>query len=147
MPEFTIDLEEKIRPVLNHIDQVILALESLALESFVNSQQNKESSMTDQFVTVSTAFEIIIHHFSGNTVLRKKEEIDNRVLEANEVQDRRPKFAESDPVNTVLYALKQFGLADNPEHGYWRIKSVDDMCTRLQALVHNRNIGDEGEDF
>ena len=103
--------------------------------------------MTDQRVTVSTAFEIIVHHFSGNTVLRKKEEIDDRVLSAHESQDGIPEFAENDPVNTVLYALKQFGLADNPEHGYWRIKSVDDMCARLHALVCNRNIGDEGEDF
>ena len=147
MPKTTFDLEDKIRPVLNRIDQAILALESLALESSVNSQQNKESSMTNQRVTVSTAFEIIIHHFSGNTVLRKKEEIDNRVLEAHESSDGIPEFAENDPVNTVLYALKQFGFADNPEHGYWRIKSVDDMCARLQALVCNRNIGDEGEDF
>ncbi len=100
--------------------------------------------MTDQRVTVSTAFEIIVHHFSGNTVLRKKEEIDDRVLSAH---DGIPEFAENDPVNTVLYALKQFGLADNPKHGYWRIKSVDDMCARLHALVCNRNIGDEGEDF
>ena len=147
MPKFTIDLEDKIRPVLNRIDQVILALESQVLESFVNLQQNKESSMTDQRITVSTAFETIIHHFSGNTVLRKKKEIDNRVLEANESLDGISEFAENDPVNTVLYALKQFGLADNPEHGYWRIKSVDDMCARLQTLVHNRSIGDEGEDF
>ena len=147
MAKITIDLEDRIRPVLKRIDQVILALESLALESSVNSQQNKESSMTDQRVTVSTAFEIIVHHFSGNTVLRKKEEIDDRVLSAHESQDGIPEFAENDPVNTVLYALKQFGLADNPEHGYWRIKSVDDMCARLHALVCNRNIGDEGEDF
>ena len=103
--------------------------------------------MTNQRVTVSTAFEIIIRHFSGNTVLRKKEEIDDRVREANEMQGGIPEFAEDDPVNTVLYALKRFGLADNPEHGYWRIKSVDDMCDQLQALVRNRNIGDEGEDF
>lgn len=147
MPKTTFDLEDQIRPVLNLIEQAILALESRALEPSVNSQQNKESSMTDQRVTVSTAFEIIIHHFSGNTIPRKKEEIDNRVLEANESSGEIPEFAENDPVNTVLYALKQFGLADNPEHGYWRIKSVDDMCARLQALVHNRNIGDEGEDF
>ena len=103
--------------------------------------------MTNQHVTVSMAFEIIIHHFSGNTVPRKKEEIDDRVREANEMQGGLRDFAEDDPVNTVLYALKRFGLADNPEHGYWRIKSVDDMCDRLQALVHNRNIEDEGEDF
>ena len=103
--------------------------------------------MTNQRVAVSTAFEIIIHHFSGNTVLRKKEEIDKRVLEAHEMQGGIPEFATTDPVNDVLYALKYFGFADNPKHGYWRIKSVDDMCAELQALVHNRNIGDEGEDF
>lgn len=103
--------------------------------------------MTNQRVTVSTAFEIIVHHFSSNTVLRKKEEIDDRVREAHEMQDGIPEFAENDPVNTVLYALKQFGLADNPEHGYWRIKSVDDMCDQLHALLRNRNIGDEGEGF
>ena len=103
--------------------------------------------MTHQRVTVSIAFEIIIHHFSGNTVLQKKEDIDNRVLEAHEMQGGIPKFATTDPVNDVLYALKSFGFADNPEHGYWCIKSVDDMCARLHALVHNRNIGDEGEDF
>ena len=103
--------------------------------------------MTNQRVTVSIAFEIIIHHFSGNTVLRKKAEIDKRVLEANEMQGGIPEFAVVDPVNDVLYALKAFGLANNPKRGYWCIKSVDDMCTRLQALVHNRNIEDEGEDF
>ena len=103
--------------------------------------------MTHQRVTVSIAFEIIIHHFSGNTVLQKKEDIDNRVLEAHKMQGGIPKFATTDPVNDVLYALKSFGFAENPEHGYWRIKSVDDMCARLQDLIRNRNIGDEGEDF
>ena len=103
--------------------------------------------MTHQDVTVSIAFEIIIHYFSGNTVLRKKEDIDNRVIEAHEMQGGNPEFATTDPVNDVLYALKYFGLAENPKHGYWRIKSVDDMCDRLHALVRNRNIGDEGEDF
>ena len=44
MAKFTLDLEDRIRPVLKRIDQVILALESLVLESAVNSQQNKESS-------------------------------------------------------------------------------------------------------
>ena len=102
--------------------------------------------MTHQRVTVSLAFEIIIHRFSGGT-LRSKQDIDNRVREAHEMQDGISEFAENDPVNTVLYALKQFGLAENPEHGYWRIKSVDDMCDRLHALVRSRNIGDEGEDF
>lgn len=100
--------------------------------------------MTGQRVTVSIAFETIIHHFSGNTILRKKEEIVERVLDAH---DGIPEFDVVDPVNKVLHYLKQFGLAENPKHGYWRIKSVDDMCARLQALVHNRNIGDEGEDF
>ena len=103
--------------------------------------------MTDQRVTVSIAFEIIVHHFSGNTVLRSKKEIDDRVRGAHEMQGGIPEFAEEDPVNTVLYALKRFGLAENPTHGYWRIKSVDDMCARLHDLVYNRNIGDEGEDF
>ena len=145
MAKFTIDLEDRIRPVLKRIDQVILALESLPLESSVNSQQNKESSMTDQRVTVSTAFEIIVHHFSSNTVLRKKEDIDDRVREAHEMQDGIPKFAENDPINTVLYALKQFGLADNPKHGYWRIKSVDDMCDRLHALVRNKESSMTGQ--
>ena len=103
--------------------------------------------MNHQDVTVSIAFEIIIHHFSGNTILRKKEDIDARVLEAHEMQGGIPTVAVADPVNKVLHYLKAFGLAENPEHGYWRIKSVDDMCTRLHALVRNRNIGDEGEDF
>ena len=36
--------------------------------------------MTNQgVVTVSVAFEIIIHHFSSNTVLRTKKEITKRV--------------------------------------------------------------------
>ena len=103
--------------------------------------------MTHQRVTVSIAFEIIIHHFSGNTVLRRKRDIDARVFKAHEAQGGVPEFATEDPVNDVLYALKSFGLAENPEHGYWRIKSVDDMCARLHALVRNRNIGDEDEDF
>ena len=103
--------------------------------------------MTHQRVTISIAFEIIIHHLSGNTVLRKKEDIVKRVLEAHEKQGGIPEFDVQDPVNKVLHHLKAFGLAENPEHGYWRIKSVDDMCTRLHALVRNRNIGDEGEDF
>ena len=102
--------------------------------------------MTHQRVTVSIAFEIIIHHFSGGT-LRSKQEIVNRVLEAHEMQDGIPEFDIEDPVNKVLHHLKAFGLAENPEHGYWRIKSVDDMCDRLHTLVRNRNIGDEGEDF
>ena len=80
-------------------------------------------------VTVSIAFEIIIHHFSGNTVLGKKEDIDKRVLEAHEMQGGIPEFDVADPVNKVLHYLKAFGLAENPEHGYWRIKSVDDMST------------------
>lgn len=147
MPQITIDLEDKIRPVLNLIEQAILALESQVLESSVNSQQNKESSMTDQRVTVSTAFQIIIHHFSGNTILRTKAEITDRVLDVREASGGIREFAVADPVNKVLHYLKQFDLAENPEHGYWRIKSVDDMCARLQALVYNRNIGDEGEDF
>ena len=103
--------------------------------------------MTAQYITVSDAFETIVHHFSGNTVLRSKKEIDDRVWEVHVDNGGLPEYAVNDPVNTVLYALKQFGLADNPKHGYWRIKSVDDMSARLQSLVHNRNIGDEGEDF
>ena len=103
--------------------------------------------MTNQRVTVSIAFEIIIHHFSGNTVLRKKAEINERVFEVHEDAGGIPEPAVTDPVGKALHYLKELGFADNSEHGYWRIKSVDDMCTRLQALVHNRNIGDEGEDF
>ena len=103
--------------------------------------------MTDQRITVAVAFEIIIHHFSGGTVPRSKQEIKNRVLEAQEMQDGIPEEAVTDPVNKVLHYLKQFGLAEHIEHGYWRIKSVDDMCDRLQALVRDRCIGDEGEDF
>ena len=102
--------------------------------------------MTHQRVTVSIAFEIIIHHFSGDTVLRSKQDIVNRVLEAHEMQDGIPEFDIEDPVNKVLHHLKAFGLAENPEHGYWRIKSIDDMCARLHTLVSNRNIGDEDED-
>ena len=102
-------------------------------------------------VTVPIAFEIIVHHFSGNTVLLKKAEINSRVLSVHEAQNGIPEFDETDPVNRVLYNLKRFGFAENytdhGHHGYWRIKSVDDMCARLHALVHNRNIGDEGEDF
>ena len=109
--------------------------------------RNKESSMTNQRVTVSTAFKIIIHHFNGDTALQSKKEVVNHVLDVHKLQGGIPKFAIADPVNKVLYYLKAFGFADNPEHGYWRIKSVDDMCDQLHALVRNRNIGDEGEDF
>ena len=96
---------------------------------------------------VEIAFEIIVHHFSGGKNFLSKQDIDNRVLEAHESQNGIPEFDETDPVNTVLYALKRFGFAEHIEHNCWRIKSVDDMCARLHTLVHNRNIGDEGEDF
>ena len=133
-----------VKPILDKFDQAIKLVTEAA-------EAAKENTMTEQRsntpVTVSIAFEIIIHHFSGNTVLRSKQDIVDRVREVHEMQGGIPKFAVADPVNKVLHYLKAFGLADNPEHGYWRIKSVDDMCARLQALVHNRNIGDEGEDF
>ena len=103
--------------------------------------------MTHQRITVSIAFEIIIHHFSGNTVLRSKEDIVNRVIKVHKMRGGIPEFDVADPINKVLHYLKGFGLAENPAHGFWRIKSVDDMCARLHALVRNRNIGDEGEDF
>ena len=103
--------------------------------------------MTHQRVTVSIAFDIIIHHFSGCTVLSSKKDIVDRVFEVHEMQGGIPEEDVQDPVNKVLHHLKAFGFAENPEHGYWRIKSVDDMCDRLHALIRNRNIGDEGEDF
>ena len=95
---------------------------------------------------VPIAFEIIIQHFSGDTVPQSKTEIKNRVLKVHEDRGGLPECAVKNLVPNALRFLNHFGLAEKPG-GYWRIKSVDDMCARLRALVHNPNIGDEGVGF
>ena len=103
--------------------------------------------MTHQPLTVSIAFEIIIQHFSGQTLEESQKEIQERVLNIHVNQGGLPECDIWNPVCKALRYLEQFDLAENPERGCWRIKSVDDMCARLHVLVRNRNIGDEGEDF
>ena len=108
--------------------------------------RNRNIENNDQPLTVSIAFEIIIQHFSDDTTVPQST-IEKRVLNAHTDQGGLPKYAVKDPVRWTLRFLNHFRLAEKPKHGYWRIKSVDDMCDRLHALIRNRNIGDEGEDF
>ena len=83
-----------------------------------------------QSLTVSIAFEIIIHEFSGHTVWRSKTDIEKHVFNVG-------KFPPDDLVDSLvsrtLRFLKHFGFAE--ENGSdWRVKSVGDMCTWLHAL-------------
>ena len=91
--------------------------------------------------SILPAFEIIIQHFSGNTLWQSQEEIYDSV---REIYYRVNAYVEPVPtedcVKKTLCYLNHFGLVENPERRCWRIKSVDDMCDRLR-LVYNRNIG------
>ena len=103
--------------------------------------------MTNQPLTVSIAFEIIIQHFSGQTLEESQKEIQKRVLQIHIDRGGLPEYDICNPVCKALRYLEQFDLAENPKQNHWRIKSVGDMCKRLIDLIDNRNIGDEGEDF
>ena len=103
--------------------------------------------MTNQRLTVSIAFEIIIQHFSGQTLEESQQEIQRRVLQIHIDQGGLPEYDIWNPVCKALRYLEQFDLAENPKQSHWRIKSVGDMCKRLIDLIDNRNIGGEGEDF
>ena len=95
---------------------------------------------------VSKTFEIIIQHFSGQTLCQSQEDIYYYVNALDQDEGSDP--VTLDDVRRTLRYLNYFGLAEKPRlQCCWHIKSVDDMCTRLRDLVHNRNIGDEGEDF
>ena len=104
----------------------------------------------DQDFTVSIAFKIIIHIFSDDTDSRSTREIEEHVFNVHQNQGGLPKYAVKDPVGWTLRFLNHFGFAKKTgrsDYENWHIKSVDKMCQRLHALVRNRNIGDEGEDF
>lgn len=103
--------------------------------------------MTNQPLTESIAFEIIIQHFSGQTLKKSQEDIQQLVFNIHVNQGGLPNCVVLNPVKRVLRYLEKFGLAENPQNCYWHIKSVGDMCKRLCDLIDNRNIGDEGEDF
>ena len=87
-----------------------------------------------QCLTVSIAFEIIIHEFSGDTVWRSTTDIKKRVFKVHQDQKGLPKYAVKDPVGWTLRFLNHFGLAEKTGHSDWRIKSVGDMCAWLHAL-------------
>ena len=81
---------------------------------------------------IPKAFEIILQHFSDQTLCQNQEEIYDRI-------DALDLDKSSDPVKPgcvkrTLRYLKDFGLVENPEHRCWCIKSVDDMCNRLCDL-------------
>lgn len=88
-----------------------------------------------QRLTVSIAFEIIIHHFNGQplphspytTVLRIHQERDG--LQEHALTENRFK--------RMLFYLKRFGFAVGNLH----IKSVEQMCQQLRDLGDNRNSG------
>ena len=103
--------------------------------------------MTHQPLTESIAFEIIIQHFSGQTLKKSQEDIQKLVLEIHVNQGGIPNCDVLNPVKRVLRYLEKFDLAENPTPKCWCIKSVSDMCKRLIDLIDNRNIGVEGEDF
>ena len=133
-------LVEKRSPCCWHIKSVDDMCDRLrALDDNPNMGNN------DQPHGASIAFEIIIQHFSDTTFQNSQREIYNCVIAY--VDQDELHLVKFHWVSGTLRFLKHFGLAETPEHGYWRIKSVDDMCDRLRALVHNSNIGDEGEDF
>ena len=113
---------------------------------------NRNRRNDDQPLTVSIAFEIIIQHFSGDTtVLQRTTDIETRVFNVHGDQGGLPKYDVKDPVRWTLRFLNYFDFAEKESIGsgedMWRIKSVDEMCARLRALVHNRNIEDEGVEF
>ena len=88
-------------------------------------------------VTVSIAFEIIIHHFSGNTVPRSKQEIVDRVLDVHEEQGGSREFAVKDPVNKVLHYLKTFGqfFLSTSSPLLLPTKPPHDLCIETNELV------------
>ena len=92
------------------------------------------------------AFKIIIQHFSDQTLRQSQEEVCGSVKKLDQNEGSAP--VTLDDVRRTLRYLNYFGLAEKPSpRCCWHIKSVDDMCARLRDLVHNRNIGNEGEDF
>ena len=104
--------------------------------------------MALQPLTVPLAFEIIIQHFSGDSVWRSTTEIKNCVFNVRENQEDAFR---ADSVLSTLRFLTHFGFAKKattdeiPEghtaEDYWCVKSVDDMCDRLHTLNDNRNSG------
>ena len=85
-----------------------------------------------QPLTVSIAFEIIIHYFNGQTLPHSREEIYKDVLRIHKEQGGLQENAlKEDRFERMLCYLKYFGLAG----GNWHIKSVDEMCDRLRDLV------------
>ncbi len=92
-------------------------------------------------LTVSIAFEIIIHDFSDDTDSRSTEKIKEHVFNVHGDQGGHPTYDVKDPIGWTLRFLIHFGFAEKKRIGYnhyWHIKSVDEMCQRLRALVHNR---------
>lgn len=89
-----------------------------------------------QCLTVSIAFEIIIHHFCGDTVSRSTTDIEERVKNVGGF----PPDDLADPlVSRTLRFLNHFGFAE--ENGSdWCVKSVDDMCARLRDIETDEEI-------
>ena len=92
--------------------------------------------MAVQPLTEDIAFEIIVQHFSGQTLEGSQQEIQQRILNIHIEQGGLPECAVLNPVKRTLRYLKKFGLADH-KHNSWHIKSVDDMDKRLRDLAPN----------
>ena len=99
---------------------------------------------------VGIIFEIIMKHFSGDTLCQTQEEIYDCVLEVfNRYSDHGilPEDAPTLEIGDInhgtdtLRYLNYFGLVENPKHKCWRIKSVDKMCKRLCGLADDPSTG------
>lgn len=82
-------------------------------------------------LTVSIAFEIIIHEFSGDTVWRRKTDIEEHVFN---VGGFPPDDLVDSLVGRTLRFLNHFGFAEKNGNSDWRIKSVGNICAWLHAL-------------
>ena len=96
---------------------------------------------------VRVAFEIVVQHFSCQTLKNSQTEIYELVRERyDSINAYVGPVPERDDVKKALTYLNHFGLVENPERRCWHIKSVDDMCDWLH-MVHNGNIENDDQDF
>ena len=93
---------------------------------------------------ISLAFGIIVHHFNNQTV--PETEIERKIR--TEIKNypgpgKLSQYKNKNVVPHTLNFLNHFGFAKKAEkngRSDWHIKSVKDMCQRLRALAHSRNL-------
>ena len=121
------------------VDDMANRLRGLNCNRYYELPHNPDTGLVHP---ISLAFGIIVHHFNNQTV--PETTIERKIrTEIENYPGELSQYNNNNVVPHTLNFLNHFGFAEKTEktgRSDWHIKSVNDMCQRLHALAHSRNL-------